>query len=116
MPMIIVKFCLNPGIFAVQGYAMSTDDKNGKKCVGEGDEDFPICDFPDLRRLRAIYLKCGGKPVGMDSTDTPRPDEQEEDFGLRRSTAEEALELLREAVGEETDEHDPLTEFLDDDE
>ena len=87
--------------------------KGGEKPDKKPDDDFRIRDFPDLRRLRKSYLCKDGKPVGVDSGDTPLPDEQEEDFGLQRSTTEEALEFLRESLCED-DKEDPLREFLDD--
>ena len=94
-----------------------SDPEKKKPCDnGPEEHDFPIRDFPDLRKLRHTFLRCGDKPINIDSSDNPRPDEQEQDFGLKRSTAEEALELLREAEKlEEELADDPLAEFLDDD-
>ena len=91
---------------------MSDTDKK-KHDPGSDTDSFPIRDFPDLRRLRKAYLKKGDKPIGVDSADNPTPDECEEDFGLTRSTTEEALEFLRQSqCGDEPD--DALREFLDD--
>ena len=81
---------------------------------GDADEEIPICDFPDLRNLRRAYLKKDDLPIELDSNDNPRPDTTEEDFGLRRSTAEEAWEFFR-AIMEAEDGPDDLTEFLNDD-
>ena len=83
---------------------------------GTGDCAFRIRDFSDLRRLRNAYLRRDGKPIGVDSADNPVPDEAEEDFGLTKSTAEEALEFLRCLREEEetASEDDELREFLDD--
>lgn len=90
------------------------DDKPKKRRCGEAEEkDIPIRDFPDLRRLRKAYLNRDGKPVGVDSNDTPLHDCEEGDFGLTRSTPEEAWEFLRQMLEESHD--DDLTEFLDDD-
>ena len=78
--------------------------------------EFRIRDFPDLRRLRKAYLKCGDKPVAVDSSDTPLPDDSEEDFGLKRSTEEEAWQFLRDSTAPENDHaaDDPMREFLED--
>ena len=92
--------------------APGRDDAEGKA----GDCAFRIRDFADLRRLRKSYLKHGDKPIGVDSSDNPVPDAAEEDFGLTKSTVEEALEFLRclREEGQSTEEDDALREFLDD--
>lgn len=77
------------------------------------DSTIRIVELPDLRRLRAAYLKKDGLPIGVDSNDSPVPDEQEEDLGLKRSTIEEALEFLRESTEKKPGDRDALSEFLD---
>lgn len=87
------------------------DKKDG--CEPAKKRDFPIRDLPDMRNLRKAYLKKNDKPIGVDSADNPIPHEDEEDFGLKRSTPEEAREFLEETLRcDEAD--DPLTEFLND--
>ena len=87
-----------------------------KKGDGEPEEDaeFTIRELPDLRRLRKTYLRCGDKFIAFDSTDSPLPNNGEEDFGLERSTQEEALEFLRQLTDAADAGPDDLTEFLED--
>jgi len=101
-----------------------TGAESGDKCDdsrhdGPDDrEDFPIREFPDMRDLRCAGQRTGEHPVDAGAADGPSPDESEEDFGLKRSTREEALQFLRDIIAvrdaEAQDEDDPLTEFLDD--
>ncbi|MDR1745225.1 MAG: hypothetical protein LBS30_05680 [Planctomycetota bacterium] len=73
----------------------------------------PIRDFADLRSLRKSYLQRNEKPIGIDSNNHPIADEQEEDFGLKRSTVDEALQFYRDSLsGDEA--NDSLSEFLND--
>lgn len=90
------------------------DEKKKKE-----DEDIRIREFPDMRCLRKTYLSKGGKPVQVDSNDTPRHDveEEEEDFGLKRSSDEEAWQFFCDTQADEKgdkEQRDELTEFLDD--
>ena len=93
------------------------DEPKKRRPEDECDEDFPIREFPDLRDLRCAYGRGGDHPVGAAAVG-PHPDEGEEDFGLRRSTREEALQFLRDIIAvrdaETEDGDDPLAEFLDD--
>lgn len=94
---------------------MDGDEQEKRKTDPEASEDaaFPIRDFLDLRRLRRTYLRCGDRPTAVDSSSNPIPEDGEDDFGLKRSTEEEALEFLRESLAGDSGD-DPLTEFLDD--
>lgn len=74
----------------------------------------PLRDFPDIRKFRGIYLRNNDKPVEVDSNDTPLPEGEEEDFGIRRSSDEEAWDFYRQVVCDEESD-DELTEFLNDD-
>jgi hypothetical protein len=79
----------------------------------EDPKKIPIRDFSDLRFLRTAYVRRGEKPIGVDSNGHPLPDEHEEDFGIRRSTADEALQFLRDSLSD-ADADDSLLEFLND--
>ncbi len=75
--------------------------------------EIPIRDFSDIRRLRNSYLRRDDKPIGVDSNNNPIPDEHEEDFDLKHSTADEALQFYHDNVNE-AEADDSLLEFLDD--
>lgn len=88
---------------------MTTDDKpkaNEKRKTGE----FPIRPLDDLRRFRDRYPRGANAAPGPDGSDAG---EDEVDFGLKRSTPEEAwqfyLDSLKPNAGD-----DELTEFLND--
>lgn len=96
-------------------------DESEKKNADEAscsqpEHAFPIRDLPDLRRLRRSYSKRGDSPMAVDSAGNHLPHDREEDFGLQRTTEEEAAEFLRELIRERDGDagDDPLTEFLKD--
>ena len=90
-------------------------DESRKKDGGKkaDAEEISIRDLPDLRKLRKTFLTKDGKPVEVDSNDTPRHEGEEEDFGLQRSTEEEAWEFYRQNLADDAC-GDDMTEFLDD--
>ena len=76
--------------------------------------DFSIRELPHLRRLRETCRKLGPPPEPAAGTILPPlATDGDIDFGLRRSTDEEAVAFLRELLAED-DSSDPMTEFLDD--
>lgn len=76
---------------------------------------FRIYPFLDLRILRRLYLKNTKGLVELDSADNPSPDVAEEDFGLTRSSADDALKFFRQSMTKQDgDDTDDLAEFLND--
>lgn len=89
---------------------MSDDEK--KKRSGKV---FRIYPFLDLRILRRLYLKNTKGLAELDSADNPSPDAVEEDFGLTRSSADDALKFFRQSTtAQDGDDTDDLAEFLND--
>jgi len=88
-----------------------SDDEKKKRCS----KVFRVYPFLDLRTLRKLYLRNREGLVELDSADNPSTETAEEDFGLTRSTTDDALKFFRQSTtGQEGDDEDDLTEFLDD--
>lgn len=76
--------------------------------------EVPIRDFTDLRRLRRLYRNSvtGVYPPRV-LNEQPLLGGEEEEFGLVRSTEEEAWQFYLESLNAD-EEEDDLTEFLND--
>ncbi len=95
--------------------AEMAQENNGNAAEGNLETgSFRIRSFIDLRRLRSCYLRTTEGFIEIDSNDNPCPGAIEKDFGLKRSTLEEAMEFLRQSLHSSEPDDDLLLEFLDD--